>query len=178
MAQKFHNKYRILPARAQWWNYASEAVYFITICTKAKAHFFGDIFDGEMQLSVIGKIVEEEWLKTFEIREDMNLEMGSYIVMPNHFHAIIGIGENEYNAHIVYREDNKHNNFGPQSKNLAAIVRGFKSAVTKSAKFYDPTFNWQPLYHDHIIRNEESLNMIDRYIVENPMKWSQDKFHI
>ncbi|RZJ63788.1 MAG: hypothetical protein EOO45_20170 [Flavobacterium sp.] len=107
----------------------------------------------------------------------MNLEMGSYIVMPNHFHAIIGIGENEYNAHIVYGEDNKYNNFGPQSKNLAAIIRGFKSAVTKRAKFHDATFNWQTLYHDHIIRNEESLNMINRYIVENPIKWSQDKFY-
>ena len=50
-----------------------------------------------MLLSGIGKIVDEEWLKTFEMRPDMNLMMGEYVVMPNHFHAIIGIGDNQFN---------------------------------------------------------------------------------
>lgn len=51
-----------------------------------------------MNLSEIGGIVKSEWNKTFDMRADMNLEMGEYVVMPNHFHAIIGIGENRYNA--------------------------------------------------------------------------------
>lgn len=47
-----------------------------------------------MILSDIRKIIENKWLKTFEMRPDMNLKMGKYIVMPSHFHAIIVIGYN------------------------------------------------------------------------------------
>lgn len=51
---------------------------------------------GEMLLNGIGGVVDTEWLKTFEMRPDMNLQMGEYIIMPNHFHAIIIIGDNRY----------------------------------------------------------------------------------
>ncbi|MFZ1750214.1 MAG: hypothetical protein WAU01_08485, partial [Saprospiraceae bacterium] len=51
-----------------------------------------------MQLNEMGQIAEAEWLETFKIRLDMNLEMGEFVLMPNHFHAIIEIGENKYNA--------------------------------------------------------------------------------
>jgi len=51
-----------------------------------------------MILSDIRNIVNNEWLKTFEMRSDMNLFMGEFVIMPNHFHGIIGIGENKYNS--------------------------------------------------------------------------------
>src|SRR5690625_4596008 len=95
---RFKNKYRIASARAPFWDYAWNAAYFVTICTKNREHWFGKITDGVMDLSDIGEIVQSEWFKTFEMRPDMNLWMGEYVVMPNHFHAIIGIGENEYNT--------------------------------------------------------------------------------
>ena len=94
---KFKNKYRIPPARLENWNYAAAGSYFITICTRNRAHSFGEIVDDEMQLTELGKIAETEWLKTIDMRPDMNLEMGEFIVMPNHFHAIIIIGDNEFN---------------------------------------------------------------------------------
>ena len=77
------------------WDYRNAGAYFITICTKNRAHYFGEITDGEMQLSQIGKIVENEWIKTPEIRPDMILKQGEFVVMPNHFHAILIIGQNE-----------------------------------------------------------------------------------
>ena len=76
------------------------------------------IFFGEIHcLSEIGKIVQTEWLKTPEIRPDMNLELGEFVVMPNHFHAIIRIGENQFNTHHRnHRYQFAQNQFGPQSK--------------------------------------------------------------
>jgi len=56
-----------------------------------------ELVNMEMVLNAIGLIVKTEWLKTFEMRPDMNLTMGEFVVLPNHFHAIIGIAENEYN---------------------------------------------------------------------------------
>ena len=129
-----------------------------------------------MQLTEIGKIVESEWRKTFEIRPDINLEMGEYVVMPNHFHAIVGIGQNKYNTDID-ETITALNKLGPQSKNLASIIRGFKSAVTMKARQIDPNFGRQALFHDHIIRNHNSFNRIQSYIMDNPLKWKKDTFY-
>ncbi len=94
---KYRNKYRIDSTQLKNWDYKQEGIYFVTICTKNREHFFGHINNGKMILSDMGKIVELEWEKTFVLRKDMNLKMGEYIVMPNHFHAIIVIGKNQYN---------------------------------------------------------------------------------
>jgi len=133
-----------------------------------------------MQLNDFGKIVETEWLKTYELRPDMNLELGEYVVMPNHFHGIIGIGDNQYNTveedydSVSYRK----NKFGPQSKNLASVIRGFKSTVTTFARKNDIPFDWQTRFHDHIIRTDDEYYRIADYIINNPGNWQQDKFYI
>jgi putative transposase len=178
MSEKFLNKYRIPSARRPNWDYAWSANYFITICTHQKQHFFGEIVHGAMQLSEIGRIAELEWLKTSDIRPDMNIHLGAFVVMPNHFHAIVTIGENQYNDD----RDAKHgvdfkNAFIPQSKNLSSIIRGFKSAVTIQARSNHADFAWQTRFHDHIIRNSESHDTIERYILNNPINWLEDKFH-
>ena len=67
--------------------------------------------------------------------------------------------------------------FGPQSGNLASVVRGIKSAVTKYANESDISFAWQPRFYDHIIRNLTEMNHIAQYIQNNPMKWELDRFY-
>ena len=186
MPNKFQNKYRIPSARLQNWDYGQNAAYFITICTYKMNCYFGNIVNGIMQLSEIGKIVETEWLKTPDIRPDMNLCLGEFVVMPNHFHTIITIGENEFNCcrdtmHRVSTKttiDEPANSFAPQSKNLASIIRGFKSAVTMNAHKINPSFEWQSRFYNHIIRNTESFQRIEKYIIENPKKWGDDKFYM
>jgi REP element-mobilizing transposase RayT len=155
-------------------------------------------------LSEIGEIVVDEWLKTPFIRPDMNLILNEFVIMPNHFHGIIGIGKNQYNNstginkpnYVDTRRDAMHcvstsihheqmgmndvvvkNKFGPQSKNLPSIIRGFKSAVTINARKIDIDFAWQPRYHEHIIRHEKSYNRIRDYNRENPENWCDDDFH-
>jgi len=135
--------------------------------------YFGAIEEGIMNLSEIGTIVQTEWINTLELRPDMNLEMGEFVVMPNHFHAIIIIGDNKHNT---TNKDETPNTFGKQSANLAAIVRGFKSAVTRQTRMFNPDFEWQSLYHDHIIRNATSFETINKYITNNPENWKEDRF--
>lgn len=191
MAGKFKGKYRIKSARLQNWDYSNSGMYFITICTENRQHYFGDIQNGIMQLSEIGLIVENEWMKTFQIRPDMNLKMDEYVIMPNHFHAIIIIGDNKYNTridsqfdpqcrdamHCVSTGGDYKNKFGAQSKNLASIIRGFKIGVTKNARKIHADFSWQSRFHDHIIRNDNSHHRIRNYIYNNPTTWADDKFH-
>ena len=216
----FNNKYRIPSARLQNWNYANEAMYFVTICTRYRAHYFGEIIDHPPSLlpTEIGKIAHEEWYKSVSLRPDMNLELGEFIVMPNHIHGIVIIGPNTYNTpgfpdsirrdakprvctnsdqnpqhHLCFHPqscvDARHrvstvdmdfgykNKFAPQSKNLASIIRGYKSAVTTHAKKCGIEFGWQPRFHDHVIRSLDEYYRISDYIVDNTSKWLEDKFY-
>ena len=106
---------------------------------------------------------------------------------PNHFHGIIIIGDPRSGS----RRDAMHppwtrrvstrtgtqNQFGPQSKNLASIMRGFKSAVTQRVRIMHVDFAWQSRFHDHIIRDEYAYHRISQYIINNPMNWAQDRFY-
>ena len=191
MPQLFNNKYRIPSARLQNWNYANEAMYFVTICTKNKENYFGKIVNTNndtnaiLQPTEIGKIAQIEWYKSIEMRPDMNLEFGEFVVMPNHIHGIIMIGANKFNTSLE-RRDAMHgvstnanefkNKFTPQSKNLSSIIRGFKSAVTTYARKNSIEFDWQTRFHDHIIRSNDAYQRISNYIINNPRKWQQDKF--
>lgn len=184
--EKFQDKYRIPSARAAWWDYSTANAYFITICTKNRRPFFGHIRKGVMCLNAVGSIAHNAWLRTLALRKDMNVELGEFIIMPNHFHAVVVIGRNAYNQESHNQEGigvpplptaGVGGTFGPQRNNLPAIVRGFKSAVTKEARTWNIEFAWQSRYHDHIIRNERSFTTISNYIVHNPDNWQQDKFH-
>lgn len=87
MEDKFQNKYRIPSARLQSWDYASEGSYFITICTKDMVHHFGEIENGKMILSNSGVIADLMW---YEIKNHTkNIELGEFVVMPNHIHGIL-----------------------------------------------------------------------------------------
>ena len=97
MADKYQNKYRIPSARLQTWDYADEGSYFITICTKNRRHFFGDVMDGKMVLTNAGVIADILW---HEIKHhNKNIQLGEFIVMPNHIHGILILdGENGIQA--------------------------------------------------------------------------------
>ena len=191
MNDLFKNKYRIAPARLQTWDYAGQGAYFITICTQNRECYFGEIRHMELHLSPLGEVAHNEWIKSETLRPDMNLELGEFIIMPNHVHGIIYIGENQYNA----RRDAMHrgsetptntpftsinsavNKFGPQSKNLSSIIRGFKSAVTTYARKNNLDFSWQTRFHDRIIRTPDECMKISEYIINNPYHWKKDEFY-
>ena len=201
MPDKFRNKYRIPSARAPWHDYKGGA-YFVTICTKDRELYFGQIHDGNLTLSDIGHAAErciEEIPEHFS-----NVEVPVSIVMPNHIHAIIIINDMDYESlvppvetqhlasHLASHETIKHEKetqniaflqdgpmqkFGPQSGNLASVVRGFKIGVTKYANAQGLSFGWQPRFHDHIIRDITEMNVIASYIENNVGRWKEDCYN-
>ncbi|GAA5224959.1 transposase [Membranihabitans marinus] len=174
MSEKFKGEYRIESARKINWNYAEVGCYFITICTVKHIPYFGYIKNGIMCLNELGSIVWNEWLKSPTLRPDMNISIGEFVVMPNHLHGILNIGDNEYNASNLVIATS----YGPQCKNLPSIIRGFKSSVTIKARKINVDFAWQPRYHDHIIRTNKSYHKISNYIIDNPFKWNEDEYYI
>ena len=75
--------------RLKEFDYSQFGAYFVTICSHQGECIFGEIVDGNFHLDKYGKIVEKEWLRSSEIREEIELDV--YQVMPNHFHAIVNI---------------------------------------------------------------------------------------
>ena len=176
---KYLGIYRIDSTRLQKWDYSWQGKYFVTMCTQGRAHYFGEISDGVMNLSEIGIETERQWLDTVSLRPDMNLKLHDFQVMPNHFHGIIEIGWNTFNNCRTTRYDEsaeKKNKFGPQRKNLASIIRGFKGSVARYARKNNILFDWQPNYHDHLIRNDQEFFKIKRYIQNNVKNWKGDRF--
>ena len=84
------NIHRRKSIRLPEYNYSTEGFYFITICTQEKKCTFGKVVNGEMILNEAGRIVKEEWLQTMNIRKG-EVKLHEYVIMPNHFHAIIEI---------------------------------------------------------------------------------------
>ena len=197
MTDKFNNKYRIPSARLQNWDYRWAGAYFITICTQNREHYFGEIENGEMQLSSIGIIADVMW---HEIKNhSKTIEFDSFVVMPNHIHGILilnGIDTDivNDNGNVVVETGHalslqsqsqsqtektigqkRFQNIGNNS--ISSIVGSYKSAVTKHTHRLGFEFNWQTRFYDHIIRNDDSFKKIQTYIGENPAKWHDDKFY-
>ena len=181
---KYKGRYRIPSARA-WWHQYNGGTYFVTICTKNREHFFGEIKDGVVTLSKVGEYLNQQILSTPQVRPDMNLEIPTFTIMPNHVHLLVVIGENVYNTPVDYVSEQKcmdsidalENSFSPQRKNLASVIRGIKTSTTSFALKNDIWFGWQARYHDHIVRDIDELNAISCYIENNVAKWKEDEFY-
>jgi putative transposase len=166
----FRGKYRVDSARLADYDYGSNGMYFVTICTRNREWFFGDIVEGQngfyLAPTPMGQHAIDCWLAIPEHFPFVILD--EFQVMPNHVHGLLCIDKLDY-------QDWQPNTFGPQSKNLASILRGYKIGVTKHGKTEGVHFGWQPRFHDRIVRDADELARIRHYIVENPANWETDQ---
>ncbi|HLV41735.1 MAG TPA: transposase [Brumimicrobium sp.] len=151
--------------RLNSYDYASIGRYFVTINAIEYKHIFGQIKNGVMYLSRLGEILEEEWLITGEIRK--NIKLHSYVVMPNHFHAIVEIC-------YSLNKDNIPGEFVSPKQTLPAIIRSFKSTVTRRSnaeKLEKRNEVWHGRFHDRIIRDDKEYMNVTKYIEDNIKNW-------
>lgn len=166
-----YTNYRRKTTRLQHYDYSSGGYYFVTICTHEKRCLLGEIDGGKMTLSEIGAIVEGELLKTAEIRK--NVEIDSFVIMPNHIHMIVVISESRTDMPPHVGTSNAFSK--PISNSISMIINKFKGAVTKSCRGNGyHHFGWQPRFYEHVIRNEKELYAIRQYIENNPKNWEED----
>ena len=167
---EFHDRRSI---RLPDFDYGQPGIYYVTLCAKNRACLFGDVISGEMRLSEIGRIVEDEWLKTPALRPQATLDR--HVVMPNHLHGVIIIrerrGELPFAPMLPASRAPKPRSFRSPSQTLGAIVRGFKGSSAKrinAARNTPGGAVWQRNYYEHIVRSESELNRIRDYIRNNP----------
>ena len=202
------------------YDYNLEGLYFITICIHNYHCLLGEIPEESIILNDAGKMIETEWLSL--PNRFPTIQLHEYIIMPNHFHAIIqivnplgnkikngnvktgtietGTVENgnvenvnfenriveNVGAALVAAHGNVNQIIAQKNKTLGDIIGAFKSITTvkyiqgvKSSgwtHFVDHL--WQVNFWEHIIRKQESYQKIADYIMTNPAKWREDKFHL
>jgi putative transposase len=180
--------------RLKGYDYTQKGAYYITIDVLDRTHLFGDIQNGKTVLSEAGKIVYEKWLWLFE--EYNYIDYDEWVIMPNHFHGIIIIHDSPNNLNsipdnfLIIPNDlcsggsqtppptvNAQNNIdlrtAPKRKSFGRIVGVFKTMTTKHINILLNTpgkIIWQRDFYEHIIRNEDDLERIQKYIMNNPSK--------
>lgn len=169
--------------RARWHDY-NHGVFFLTICVKKHLCAFGEIADGQMIKSETGAIADSQ-IRNLPAHFP-NVEVWNHVVMPNHIHLVLYLApessEKEESAfskgclrpprHEKGVEDIHYN------ARLAVVVRSLKGGITRESRRLGHKFEWQSRYHDHIIRTQESYQLIMRYIDENIENWRKDCFNV
>ncbi len=158
--------------RLEFYDYSQNGAYFVTICAKDKQKIFWDnqpyfVGDGahdvpQIRLSVYGKIVNDEIIKSNEIYNYIKVE--KYVIMPNHIHLII-------NVQNVDRGTSR----APSRTN--EIIPSFISMLKRFTNKKCGEKIWQRSFHDHVIRNQADYNRIWEYVDTNAIKWESDCYY-
>jgi len=184
---RHHRRSIRLPA----YDYTQPGAYFVTICSQNRECLFGDVTNGDMILNQRGEMVERTWR---ELPQNYpGVEVDAFVVMPNHAHGIIVlVGANPPGVGPV--------GAGPRAcpegpgacpgrpqgvaptMSLPDVVHRFKSLTTARYRTGVLQDGWQPFpgrlwqrnYYEHVIRDEEELNRIQQYIIDNPGRWEDD----
>lgn len=151
-------------------DYRAPGYYFLTVTVEDGRCLFGRIRDAVFEPLQAGDVVAREWIRLQD--RFPTLEWDEYCVMPNHFHALIGV------QMVCPQED-----VGPS---VSSVMQAFKSITTvrygegvRSSGW--PGYRgrlWHTGFHDHVIRSERELDRIRDYIVGNPAKWNEDRFYM
>ena len=141
-------------ARIPNYDYSRCNYYFVTICTYEHNCLFGS----PNHLNQCGIIARDDLMNISSHYRTILID--KFVVMPNHIHMILIIGDGEKNP------------------NLNQIIAQYKSGVTRKIhEFYPDMKVWQRSYHDHVIRDKCGYEKIWTYIENNPLKWEEDCFY-
>jgi len=160
--------------RMPYRDYASAGLYFVTICTYDRRPSLAKIEDGKVHLTSVGEITRECWLQIPAHHPKANLH--AFVVMPNHVHGLLELTT----PGVPSRPDIVQREFGPHSvpsSSLAAVVRSFKSSVTRLSRMRLGAIGefWERNYFERVVRDGKEFEEVTRYILENPLKWKLEQ---
>ena len=167
------------------WNYSFPSRYFVTICANKKEFLFGNIVDKQMVCNELGGIIVKELLRIPE--RFSNTALDCFVVMPNHVHFILSIGavhEPPFNFDNVQSDAQTEaiRELPLRDKRrkmlLFKMIGYFKMNSAKEINVIRQSPGcpvWQRNYFERIIRDENELQRIQEYILQNPLNWSQDE---
>jgi REP element-mobilizing transposase RayT len=176
--------------RLKGYDYKKEGAYLVTICTFDRQCNLGIIDNGIIKLSPIGETVKKYWN---EIPDHFdNVVLDKFVIIPKHIHGILVIDKKiksdnvkdakcrgvKFNA-PTNTKNQYYSDISPEPGSISVIVRTFKSTITRWCKKNGfRNFRWQPNFYDRIIRNDKELSHVRQYIINNPLNWQVDEYHL
>jgi REP element-mobilizing transposase RayT len=158
-------------------DYASPGAYFITILTAKRSHLFSSIHGGKAHLYTIGEIACEEWLATPTVRPNFHVEKDFTVFMPDHMHAVLWIlDENGIPIVYSYADSQPIVSHGYAAQSVSSVISHFKAQVTRRVRemLNQPSYKiWHRGYYETIIRDQDHLENVHRYIQNNPYRWQE-----
>ena len=155
------------PIRLKDFDYSENGVYFLTICTKNKAHLLSDVHAADnvfdlpcVRLRPYGQIVESQIQEMNRVYSDVHID--KYVIMPNHVHLLVVVSGNGSSRTPT-----------PTNSKISILISLFKRFTNRKCA----AELWQRSYHDHIIRSEADYQKHWQYIEDNPSKWSEDEYY-
>ena len=164
--------------RLPLFDYRSPLTYFLTICTNQRERSLGEVRENTTHLTLVGKMVEDEWLRTPLVRPGVALD--EWIIMPDHVHGILTLPAFDFKDQNEQGDPSLQCAPGYRARSLASVVGGFKAACTRRFQEMqgDRTDSlWQRNYYEAIIRSEARLEEVRKYIRENPVRWILKREH-
>ena len=160
------------------YDYTRAGAYFVTFCAHRGRSIFGWINEeAVMILNPLGQIAHTAWLDFAENHPEIEIDI--FIVMPNHVHVLLWILAPTNPADKP--PSDKERAFGDAiAGSLSTLIGAYKGGVTQKAKntgVFAGSPLWQRNFHDHIVRSEEELQRIRKYIRTNPLRWKEDQLH-
>jgi putative transposase len=146
--------------RLRNFDYGAEGLYFVTVCTHERRCSLGRVDDEDVQLTAFGRIVDRQFAQLSD--RVAGVIVDRHVVMPNHVHAIVGLGSRARQASPL---------------RLGHVVAAFKSGSAREINSTRGTAGarvWQRGYHDHVVRDEADLQRVREYVESNPIRWALD----
>jgi putative transposase len=176
-------------------DYAAGGTYFVTICTEGRACLFGEVREAEMHVNAIGLIVEREWMRTGQVRPEVEVDV--FGLMPNHLHGLVTInpvedGDVPRGTRIPEGDvatsssaqgrgahgDQAHSGVPlRRARSLSSIFGQFTATSTlviNEARGTPGARVWQRGFYEHVVRDGDDFERIAWYIVTNPERWETD----
>ena len=165
--------------RLKGYDYSQPGAYFVTVVVRQRECLLGAIYEGEMRLSQMGRIVEDAW--EWLARQYPYVDLDEWVVMPNHLHGIIVISEaprgSGRGGSRAAPTSVSPSPLPTKRKPLGELVGAFKTVSTKRVnrlRGMPGVPLWQRNYYEHVIRNTADLDGVRAYIAANPVRWSED----
>ena len=165
--------------RLRGYDYTRPGAYFVTVGCHGRQCLFGAVGPGIVRLSPAGEIVSDVW-QGLGVHSS-NIETDAFIVMPNHVHGILFLHMGEDPAkHSVLPNASPLRGSAPAGTvagSLSAVIQNFKAVSTRivhARGFMVGEAIWQRGFYERVIRGEEELARIRRYIEDNPVSWPGD----
>ena len=159
------------------YSYRNSGYYFVTVCIETETPL-GHIVNAEVELNTAGEIVKECWCNLSNHYKNCKLDY--YVIMPDHFHGIIIIDNDDSIVGEGLRPSptTEHPKTTlPKKHGLPEMVRAFKSFSSRrinELNLFKIKFHWQRSFYDRIISNEKELYLIRKYIRQNPLRLQLD----